>query len=332
MKDYVAENERILGVWRKNNEKFHETKFADDGIMYRGKIEQIENGTERYSNKELENRIWNDAPLRILFLTKDQNAGSDEACEAWDVRGETGNLSYTFFRNLMYQLYGLVHAKPEFLVDYNDFTNAQAIELYNTFPIARINAKKEAGTSSIMNQTLRDYIERDKDLLKEQILNLDADIISGQVERMDNHQLLRTYDKSILMQLFYDTLNHQGTFIKHALFDDLKYDENYKIVSDWKFWLETIIWRNASLEIVDLLVAKQDVTGISSDINYIDLQNREIQEVLDAFFPIQLQKELKEYQKLRVSPYAIWGNYLQKKSQTLYNIGYQVLKFLVKFV
>lgn len=177
MKDYVAENERILGVWRKNNEKFHETKFADDGIMYRGKIEQIENGTERYSNKELENRIWNDAPLRILFLTKDQNAGSDEACEAWDVRGETGNLSYTFFRNLMYQLYGLVHAKPEFLVDYNGFTNAQAIELYNTFPIARINAKKEAGTSSIMNQTLRDYIERDKDLLKEQILNLDADII-----------------------------------------------------------------------------------------------------------------------------------------------------------
>lgn len=163
-------------------------------------------------------------------------------------------------------------------------------------------------------------------------MHLDADIISGQVERMDNHQLLRTYDKSIFMQLFNDTLNHQGTFIKRALFDSLKYDENLKIVSDWKFWLETIIWRNASLEIVDLLVAKQDVTGISSDINYIDLQNREIQEVLDAFFPIQLQKELKEYQKLRVSPYAIWGNYLQKKSQTLYNIGYQVLKFLVKFV
>lgn len=163
-------------------------------------------------------------------------------------------------------------------------------------------------------------------------MHLDADIISGQVERMDNHQLLRTYDKSIFMQLFNDTLNHQGAFIKRALFDSLKYDENLKIVSDWKFWLETIIWRNASLEIVDLLVAKQDVTGISSDINYIDLQNREIQEVLDAFFPIQLQKELKEYQKLRVSPYAIWGNYLQKKSQTLYNIGYQVLKFLVKFV
>ncbi len=72
-------------------------------------------------------------------------------------------------------------------------------------------------------------------------LHITADIISGQVERMDNHQLLRTYDKSILMQLYRDTLNHQGTFIKRTLFDDLRYDESLKVVSDWKFWLETII-------------------------------------------------------------------------------------------
>ena len=171
-KDFVAENERILEKWRKSNEERGETNFADDGIMYRGKIEPIANGTERYSNKEQENKMWNKAPLRVLFSTKDQNAGG---YDAWDVRGETGNLSYAFFRNLMYQLYGLINTKPGYKADYK-FSNEEAIELYNTFPIARINAKKEAGGNSVSNNTLRFYIDRDSELLKEQILNLDADI------------------------------------------------------------------------------------------------------------------------------------------------------------
>ena len=178
MIDYVAENERILNEWRKSNEERGEKHFADDGIMYRGAIKEYDYGTERFSDKDQENKMWNEAPLRILFLTKDQNSGAvgDEEYDAWDVRGETGNLSYAFFRNLMYQLYGLVNTKPGYKADYK-FTNEQAIELYNTFPIARINAKKEAGTSSISNYTLKYYIERDKELLKKQILNLDADII-----------------------------------------------------------------------------------------------------------------------------------------------------------
>ena len=163
-------------------------------------------------------------------------------------------------------------------------------------------------------------------------LNMDTDIISGQVERMDNHQLLRVYEESILMQLYKDTLNHQGTFIRRALFEDLKYDENYKIVSDWKFWLETIIWRNVSFKVVPLIVAKQDVTGISLDAKYIELQKKEIQEVLDVYFPKSLQKELDNYQKMRNSPYTIWGNYLFEKSYMLYTIGYHILKILTKFV
>ena len=173
MKDYVEENDRILKEWQKSNEEHDETNFADDGIMYRGIFEENDCGTERYSDKEKENKLWNEAPLRILFLTKDQNAGGDDA---WDVRGETGSLSYAFFRNLMYQLYGLVNTKPHYKEGYT-FSQEEAIQLYKSFPIARINAKKEAGYSSVSNNTLKYYIERDGEFLKKQILNLDADII-----------------------------------------------------------------------------------------------------------------------------------------------------------
>lgn len=157
-------------------------------------------------------------------------------------------------------------------------------------------------------------------------LHLDTDIISGQVERMDNHQLLRIYDESILMQLYQDTLNHQGTFIKRKLFNNLKYDENYKIVSDWKFWLEAIIWRNATIEVISLLVAKQDVTGISSACNPVHRQERK--SIKDIFFPILLQEELDKYCLLKNSVYNVRGAYLKQKSLFLYNMGARIIRVL----
>ena len=171
----------------------------------------------------------------------------------------------------------------------------------------------------------------DKDVLqKVHDLHLDADIISGQVERMDNHQLLRTYDKSILMQLYRDTLNHQGTFIKRTLFDDLRYDESLKVVSDWKFWLETIIWRNASVETIDLFVAKQDMTGISVIVNQIHIQERD--NIKLKFFPPLLQKELNDTLHIRNSIYNIRGEYLIQNSDFLYCLGARILGIFVRIV
>ena len=161
-------------------------------------------------------------------------------------------------------------------------------------------------------------------------LNIDTDIISGQVERMDNHQLLRVYDESVLMQLFNDTLNHQGTFIKRTLFDDLKYDENYKIVSDWKFWLESIIWHNASIKVISLVVTLQDMRGISVAYNPIHLQERK--DVLDAFFPVLIQNELREYGKLNSSILNSRGKYLLHNNAFLYRLAIRILGVFVSIV
>ena len=158
-------------------------------------------------------------------------------------------------------------------------------------------------------------------------LHLDADIISGQVERMDNHQPLRIYDESILMQLYRDTLNHQGTYIKRTLFDDLRYDESLKIVSDWKFWLETIIWQNASVKTIDLLVAKQDMTGISTGVNILQYERKM---VLDKYIPAIVQKQLDTYQTVRNSIYNEYSKTLLKKSHLLYFLGHKILHFLIK--
>lgn len=225
MKNYVEKNQKILDEWRENNEnKYGERNFADDGIMFRGKFKDYDGGKERLPDdaEQQENKQWAEAPLRVLFLTKDQNAGGNDA---WDVRSETGKLSYAFFRNLMYQLYGLVNTKPEYKPDYT-FTNEAAIELYNTFPIARINAKKEAGKSSLNNSTLKDYIERDGEFLQKQIENLDADIIvccgySDNVEDTGN----------LLLNFLKDKCGYKFRKVSEWMYYD--YEKNKLAINNW---------------------------------------------------------------------------------------------------
>ena len=142
-------------------------------------------------------------------------------------------------------------------------------------------------------------------------LHSDADIISGLVERMDNQLPLRIYDENILMQLYKDTLNHQGTFIKRTLFDNMRYDESLKIVSDWKFWLETIIWRNASVKIMSMFIAKQDMKGIGTVQGELNLLERK--KVKDVYFPLKLQQELDKYDRLRGLVYVRYVEYLKQR-------------------
>ena len=182
MMNFVEKNDSILQKWKEHNEKVEKTmnqqapKFASDGIMFRGEIDQ----NERWSNPEKENELWENAPIRYLFLTKDQNAGTDDA---WDVRSEIGrsnedscSIREQFYRNLMYILHGIINSEDT-LCDYEDFTNEQAIQTYDSAPLARINVKKQAGGSSIDNNKLKTYIERDKEFLIEQISALDADVL-----------------------------------------------------------------------------------------------------------------------------------------------------------
>ena len=192
MKDYVAENERILNEWRNHLNQYE--YFAPDGIMYKGEFrgayKYYENGEYKFRWVRIpsgrENILWTNAPLRVLFLTKDQNTSRDTA---WDVRSETywaadenvtpeerGIDKSRFNSNLVYILYGILNTTADKQVGYNDFTDNEALSFADEQIFARINCKKEVGGRECKNYDLQKAIDRDFKLLKEQILNLDADI------------------------------------------------------------------------------------------------------------------------------------------------------------
>ncbi len=151
----------------------------------------------------------------------------------------------------------------------------------------------------------------DEDVLKKiDALKCEQDIIAGLVERMDDHQTLFRHDKDIFTQIYRKTLCHQGSFIKRTLLEKFPYDESLRAVSDWKFWLDTIIYNNVSYLQIDIYVAKQDMTGLSCTSN---VGRMEREKILNEYFPSRLRTHI---DKLYTPTYYNYL-YLEEKSKPL---------------
>ncbi|MBF2708228.1 glycosyltransferase family 2 protein [Flavobacterium soyangense] len=78
---------------------------------------------------------------------------------------------------------------------------------------------------------------------------------------------IKKYPDELLFSYFInDTLPHPATFIKASLFDKIGlYDESLKIVSDWKFFIESICKFNCSYLRIDETLSTFYLDGLSSD-------------------------------------------------------------------
>ena len=67
-----------------------------------------------------------------------------------------------------------------------------------------------------------------------------------------------------LLSLYIGTLNHSPAYIRRSLFDKYgPYDESLKIDSDWKWYLQAIVFGEEKPVYVDIDVTLFDMTGIS---------------------------------------------------------------------
>lgn len=80
------------------------------------------------------------------------------------------------------------------------------------------------------------------------------------------------------------TIAHQASFIKKELFSKYGYyDENLKIVADWKFFLYAIVVKESSVKYINEDIAYFDVNGISN--THFSHIKEEKRMVLLEFFP-----------------------------------------------
>lgn len=92
--------------------------------------------------------------------------------------------------------------------------------------------------------------------------------------------------KITMLGMFTGTLNHNPAYICRDLFEKYGYyDENLKIVSDWKWYLQAIILGGENPKYVDLDVTLFDMTGISENAESKENIKHERKSVLDELVP-----------------------------------------------
>lgn len=161
-------------------------------------------------------------------------------------------------------------------------------------------------------------------------LGFEEDIVVGKVVANDGYlQLFLPPSRDIsLYYLYSGTVPHQGSFIKTDLLRRIPYDENLRIVSDWKFFLEAIIISNCSVRYVDEFVSKFDKNGVST--SNPGQMWKEKEYVLSKQFPPRV---LVDYQHMKESECLTQTLSPQLRlhyriDKLLYKLGTIILKFV----
>ena len=118
----------------------------------------------------------------------------------------------------------------------------------------------------------------------------DEDVIYGNIEQ--NGKTIIFPDVITLYNLRWGTLPHPATLIKRELFILIgRYNEQYKIASDWEFWLKAIIIKGCSYKHIENTIAKVEQAGISATTDF-----DEGYRILYSLFPKRI---LDDYDKFK---------------------------------
>jgi glycosyltransferase involved in cell wall biosynthesis len=179
-------------------------------------------------------------------------------------------------------------------------------------------SEKDAGIYNAMNKGLSkatgdfclflnsgDFLESNNSLKKvAKLFSGNIDIIYGDlVLDFGNRKEIKTFPNSFTLYNFVDaSLPHPSSFIRTSLLKKLGgYDEEFKIVSDWIFFLRAFMEENATMKRIGEVISVHNMFGISCRPNEF---GKEPEEALLKYYPILKAdfahfRELKYYQLSR---------------------------------
>ena len=160
-----------------------------------------------------------------------------------------------------------------------------------------------------------------------------GDILIGQVKCMGKDWIVNQFpqkDFVVDWQRVNEGFCHQGTFTKLELLKAHPFDESLKIVADWKFWCQTIIWDNKSIQNLGFIVADYDLNGISADPQNDEIHGMERELVIKSLFPPIILKELQAYQTLRNTSYVINMSCLERDSHYVFVFLRKLISFFFR--
>lgn len=98
------------------------------------------------------------------------------------------------------------------------------------------------------------------------------------------------------------SLPHQSTFFKRTIFGDTLYDENLKVVSDWKLYIKKIIEDNCTFSFHKYIICRKDpIDGIGY--LYTEIAKKEKEEFISKFLPFGIRRHYETLTKLDTSTF-----------------------------
>ncbi len=158
-----------------------------------------------------------------------------------------------------------------------------------------------------------DYLIEPNSLNKVFSLRQNADILYGDLKIING--VIKYPDELNSTFFFRDSIGHPASFIKKSLFEKYgKYNEENKIVSDWEFFIKTIILNNASYKHIDNVITFYDSSGISNNpshiSNHLNERVKVLEQILQKFYPglldqfNNLENNLNAYKNSRTISFA----------------------------
>ena len=177
-----------------------------------------------------------------------------------------------------------------------------------TRPTIKWVSEKDRGIYNAMNKGIRMATSEYIQILNSGDILFDANVTKRMIEQLEQTNTQREepigilygnmikvnaagkvvdksgYTEYSLRQFYSSTLNHDCAYIRRNLFDEYGlYDENLKIVSDWKWYLLAIGLGRVKPEYVDIDVTIFDDGGISE--TQLDKRAAERRQVLEELLP-----------------------------------------------
>ena len=170
------------------------------------------------------------------------------------------------------------------------------------------------------------------DLVLEEItpmLNDEFDVYYGNNynSKIENHKKILKYPEKLDFSFFYHrTISHQSTFIRKTLFDEhFYYNEDYKICSDWEFFIYTFCCKNVPYKYLDKVISVFDCNGISYDPKSIGIIQEERNQTFQKYFSafIGIYEEMVDFKSKRFKQFSL----IQK-----HKIAWKILKSVMSIL
>jgi glycosyltransferase involved in cell wall biosynthesis len=138
-------------------------------------------------------------------------------------------------------------------------------------------------------------------------LNFSEDFVLGAV-LSSNGGLIKAKKKLSMADFVCGSIAHQASLIKRSLLLNCPYDEELRIVADWKFCIQTLIFSDCTYKSIDIVIAKEEPNGISTGLNEKHSNERLL--VLRSFLPKKVLDDYVLISKLRKKPFKWLINFL----------------------